>query len=882
MQNMEELIEKTVPSSIRYREDLQLSEAISEPDLLSRLRQISKGNQIWRSYIGMGYYSCHVPTTILRNILENPGWTTPYTPYQPELAQGRLESLLNFQTMVSDLTGLDIANASLLDEATAAAEAMALCYRYNKRAKFFVDRNCHPQLISVVQTRASTLGPEGNGIEIIIGDKNSFDFSNKNISGVLFQYPDTNGSIDDFSGLVERAHESKALAVCATDLLALTVLRPPGEFGCDVAVGSTQRFGVPLGYGGPHAGFFAIRDMGNLKRMMPGRMVGVTKDAHGKPCYRLALQTREQHIKRDKATSNICTAQALLANMSAMYAVYHGPKGLRNIALRVHNATLLLAEGIKQAGHTVDEAHPFFDTLKVTSKTGNVSDMIARAAERKINLRKYSDDKVGVSLDETVKEQDLDDLLWVFGCDSKAAEVGTHLAEVPHKSLLNSPFKRLSSFLTHPVFNTHHAETNVVRYMKLLENKDISLVHSMIPLGSCTMKLNSTTEMMPITWPRFADIHPYAPIQQAKGYLQLYDEFEKDFCEITGFDAVCFQPNSGAQGEYTGLRVIKAYLENNGQGHRKVCLIPVSAHGTNPASAQMAGFNVQVIKVGKSGDIDMEDLKKQVEKFSDELACIMVTYPSTNGIFEAGIRDICDIVHYHGGQVYLDGANLNAQVGLCRPADYGADVMHSNLHKTFCIPHGGGGPGMGPIGVKKHLIPYLPSHPVVPPQSTIAAGAKPFGVISGAPYGSSAILPISWAYIKLMGGKGLRKATEVAILNANYMAARLKDYYAVLFVGDGYCAHEFILDAKDYKKTGVEAMDIAKRLQDYGFHAPTVSWPVSTALMIEPTESESKAELDRLCDALICIREEIRNIEDGVWDPKNNPLKVGFILLFFN
>ncbi|KAM7446728.1 hypothetical protein ABFA07_004971 [Porites harrisoni] len=874
LQDVDELINRTLPSSIKFSQDLKLDEALSEPDLLERLRQISKHNQVWRSYIGMGYYNCHVPTTILRNILENPGWTTPYTPYQPELAQGRLESLLNFQTMVSDLTGLDIANSSLLDEATSAAEAMALCYRFNKKPKFFVDKNCHPQIISVVETRASTLGPDGEGLEVIVGDRESFDFSNQDVSGVLFQYPDTNGNIIDFSNLVEKAHNAKALAVCATDLLALTVLKSPGEFGCDVAIGCTQRFGVPLGYGGPHAGFFAVRDMGNLKRMMPGRMVGVTRDAQGKPCYRLALQTREQHIRRDKATSNICTAQALLANMSAMYAIYHGPKGLKDIAQRVHDATLLLAEGLKRAGHIL-ENDMFFDTLKVTSGTGDVSDILERAKQRQINLRIFDDKTLGVSMDETVKERDLSDLLWVFGCESSTDSLAANMEEVPQRSILHSSFKRHSDYLTHPVFNMYHSETNIVRYMKLLENKDISLCHSMIPLGSCTMKLNATTEMMPITWPRFANIHPYAPVEQAQGYRRLYQELEKDLCEITGFDAICFQPNSGAQGEYAGLRVIRAYHEHNGNDHRKVCLIPVSAHGTNPASAQMAGYQVQVIKVESDGNVSLSDLKKQVEKHSNELAAIMVTYPSTNGIFEEGIRYICDLVHDHGGQVYLDGANLNAQVGLCRPADYGADVMHTNLHKTFCIPHGGGGPGMGPIGVKKHLVPFLPSHPVISPERTVGKSSHPFGVISGAPYGSSAILPISWSYIKLMGPKGLAHATKIAILNANYMAARLRDHYDVLFIGDdGYCAHEFIVDAKDFKKTaGIEAIDIAKRLQDYGFHAPTVSWPVSTALMIEPTESESKAELDRLCDSLISIRQEIRDIENGIMDKTNNPLK---------
>lgn len=874
LQSVDELIEKTLPSVIKFSKDLEMEEPLSETDMLEKLWQIAEHNQIWRSYIGMGYYDCHMPKPILRNILENPGWTTPYTPYQPELAQGRLESLLNFQTMVSDLTGLDIANASLLDEATSAAEAMALCYRYNKKPKFFVDKNCHPQTISVIETRASTLGPDGNGLEVIVGDSTSFDFSNQDVSGVLFQYPDTNGNIVDFSKLVDKAHDAKALAVCATDLLALTIVKPPGEFGCDVAVGSTQRFGVPYGYGGPHAGFFAVRDMGNLKRLMPGRMVGVTRDAQGKPCYRLALQTREQHIRRDKATSNICTAQALLANISAMYAVYHGPKGLKDIAQRVHDATLLLAEGLKRAGHLL-ENDVFFDTLKVSSGTGDISDILERAQQRQINLRKFDDKTVGVSLDETVKEKDLVDLLWVFGCESSTDSLAANMDQVPSSSILRGSFKRLSDYLTHPVFNSYHSETNIIRYMKLLENKDLSLCHSMIPLGSCTMKLNATTEMIPVTWPKFVDIHPFAPVEQVEGYQRLFKDLEKDLCEITGFDAVSLQPNSGAQGEYAGLRVIRAYHEHNGNGHRKVCLIPVSAHGTNPASAQMAGYQVQVIKVENSGNVSMTDLRQKVEKHSKELAAIMITYPSTNGIFEEGIRDICDLVHEHGGQVYLDGANLNAQVGLCRPADYGADVMHTNLHKTFCIPHGGGGPGMGPIGVKKHLIPFLPTHPVVSPGNTASEGACPFGVISGAPFGSSAILPISWSYIRLMGPKGLAHASKIAILNANYMAARLQDYYAVLFIGnDGYCAHEFIIDAKDFKKTaGIEAIDIAKRLQDYGFHAPTVSWPVSTALMIEPTESESKAELDRLCDSLISIRQEIRDIEEGRMDRANNPLK---------
>lgn len=873
LENIDELIDNTVPSSIRFRGEMNISKALTETELLARLRLIAKENQVWRSYIGMGYHNCIVPTTILRNILENPGWITQYTPYQPEISQGRLESLLNFQTMVCDLTGLDIANSSLLDESTAAAEAMALCYRYNKKPKFFVDHNCHPQTIAVVQTRASTIGPPG-GLDIILGDKDSFDFSQEDVSGVLFQYPDTNGTLKDFSDLVERAHDAKALAVCATDLLALSLIRPPGEFGVDVAVGCCQRFGVPLGYGGPHAGFFATRDMGNLKRMIPGRMVGVTRDSSGKTVFRLALQTREQHIRRDKATSNICTAQALLANMSAMYAIYHGPKGLKNIALKVHNATLLLAEGLKHEGHHL-ENETYFDTIKVKPKGGNAEAILERAKEKQINLRKFDEYTFGVSLDETVTEEDINDLLWVFGSNSTAQSLADTMEEVPAHSLTRSPYKRLSEYLQHPVFNSYHSETNLVRYMKLLENKDLSLVHSMISLGSCTMKLNSTTEMMPITWPKFANIHPFVPDEQAEGYIKLYKELEHDLCEITGFDAICFQPNSGAQGEYTGLRTIRAYHEHIGQNQRTVCLIPISAHGTNPASAQMAGYQVQVVKVTKEGNIDLDDLNTQVEKHSNELAAIMITYPSTNGVFEEGVRDICDLVHYHGGQVYLDGANLNAQVGLCRPADYGADVFHTNLHKTFCIPHGGGGPGMGPIGVKKHLIPFLPSHPVIPPESTVKPNSKPFGVISAAPFGSSSILPISWAYIRMMGAKGLLQATKVAVLNANYMSKRLEDHYEVLFRGaKGYCAHEFIIDAKEFKSTsGVEAMDIAKRLQDYGFHAPTVAWPVSTALMIEPTESESKEELDRLCDALIYIRQEIKDIADGKMDKKNNPLK---------
>ncbi|XP_074643600.1 glycine dehydrogenase (decarboxylating), mitochondrial-like [Tubulanus polymorphus] len=868
VKSMSELIDKAVPSNIRLNREMDLEEPYSEHTLLERLTKIAKENKLWKSYIGMGYYNCIMPNTILRNIFENPGWTTQYTPYQPEVAQGRLESLLNYQTMICDLTGMDLANASLLDEATGAAEAMGLCFRHNKRRKFYVDYRVHPQNLAVVETRA-----EAMGIEIETMDCNDMDFSNRDVCGVLFQYPDTDGLIGDYRSLVDQAHAYGTLAVCSTDLLALTILQPPGEFGVDIALGTSQRFGVPLGYGGPHAGFFATKD--SFKRLMPGRMIGVTRDSAGKEAFRLALQTREQHIRRDKATSNICTAQALLANISAMYAVYHGPEGLKNIGTRVHHATCLLAEGLKDAGHHI--INPvFFDTLKIAPK-GDVKQIMFRANQNEINLRYYDDRRhIGISLDETIEKEDLDNLLQVFGCKKTSEQIAKKMSEVPQSSLLNSDFKRTSKYLTHQVFNQYHSETNIVRYMKTLENKDLSLVHSMIPLGSCTMKLNSTTEMMPCSWPEFAGIHPFVPLDQAEGYHQLFHELEKDLCEITGYDKISFQPNSGAQGEYAGLRAIKAYLDANGMSERTVCLIPASAHGTNPASAQMAGMKVTPINVDKSGNVDMAHMRAQAEKFKDTLACIMITYPSTNGVFDEEVREICDMIHGYGGQVYLDGANMNAQVGICRPGDYGSDVSHLNLHKTFCIPHGGGGPGMGPIGVKEHLAPYLPTHPIVPPFGTTGPNANSFGTVSAGPFGSSAILPISWAYIKMMGAKGLREASEVAILGANYMSRRLDGYYKTLFRNaNGFCAHEFIIDCRDFKKTAnVEAADIAKRLQDYGFHAPTMSWPVAGALMVEPTESESKDELDRYCDALIAIRKEVQDIEEGKMDPKNNPLKM--------
>ncbi|XP_038056170.1 glycine dehydrogenase (decarboxylating), mitochondrial-like isoform X1 [Patiria miniata] len=867
-ESLEGLIEQTVPSSIRIQKPLDLDKPMCEPEIISRLQEIAGQNQLWRSYIGMGYYNCWVPTTIQRNILENPGWTTQYTPYQPEIAQGRLQNLLNYQTMVADMTGLDIANSSLLDEGTAAAEAMTLCGRHTKRMKFFVDRKCHPQTVAIVQTRARPLG-----IEVEIVDRDQADFSRGDIAGVLFQYPDTDGNIDDYHDLVEAAHSHGALAVCATDLLALTLIKSPGDIGVDIAVGNSQRFGVPLGYGGPHAAFFAVRD--KLKRQIPGRLVGVTRDVQNKPAYRLALQTREQHIRRDKATSNICTAQALLANMSAMYAVYHGPEKLKHIATRVHNATHILAEGIKRTDHTIETGEFFFDTLKIRC-AGDRNEVIQRAAEKMINFRLYEDGTVGVSMDETVEEKDLNDLLEIFGCKTTAADIADSFpGDKPPGSITETRHSRTTPYLQHPVFNTYHSETSIVRFMKILENKDLSLAHSMIPLGSCTMKLNSTTQMMPLSWPKFCSLHPFIPLNQAEGYKVLLEELEHDLCEITGYDNICFQPNSGAQGEYTGLMVIMAYLASKGEGHRKVCLIPMSAHGTNPASASLAGMTVKPIKVLANGSIDFEDLKRQVEAHKDDLAATMITYPSTNGIFEEGIRDMCQLVHDSGGQVYVDGANMNAQVGICRPGDYGGDVSHLNLHKTFCIPHGGGGPGMGPIGVKKHLAPFFPTNPVTPPQSTIEPGAAPLGPISAAPWGSTSILPISWAYLKMMGLQGLRVASEVAILNANYMMKRLEGPYKILYKGHkGFIAHEFIVDTREFKQMcGVEAADIAKRLQDFGFHAPTMSWPVTNTLMVEPTESEDKAELDRFCDAMLYIREEIDEIVDGRISLEQSPLK---------
>ncbi|KAL1495074.1 hypothetical protein ABEB36_010550 [Hypothenemus hampei] len=862
--SLDQLTETAVPKNIFLSKPLDIEEPLGEYELINRIRTIAERNQIWRSYIGMGYHNCCVPHTIMRNIFENPGWTTQYTPYQPEVAQGRLEGLLNYQTMVSELTGLEVANASLLDEGTAAAEALSLCFRQNKRRKLLVSNKLHPQTISVVETRLKSLGLEVEVVNVF-----QSDFSNRDVAGVLFQYPDTEGNVSDFSAIAEAAHSHGTLVCCATDLLSLTLLRPPSEFGADLALGTSQRLGVPLGYGGPHAGFFACNQ--SLVRLMPGRMIGVTRDAAGRDGYRLALQTREQHIRRDKATSNICTAQALLANMSAMFAVYHGPQGLKEIATKIHHFALVLDGGLRKDGNYL-ENDVFFDTLKVRP-TMEIEEVKARAEEKHINFRYYDDGTIGIALDETVTSKDINDIFDVFGSGQKLENL-LEDTDVKQKAIYRGEFKRTSPFLTHPVFNSHHSETRIVRYMKVLENKDISLVHSMIPLGSCTMKLNSTTEMMPCSFKHFTDIHPFAPLDQSLGYHQLFAELEKDLCAITGYDKISFQPNSGAQGEYAGLRAIQCYHEAKGDKHRDVCLIPVSAHGTNPASAQMAGMRVEPVKVKNDGTIDVSDLKSKAEKFKNRLSCLMITYPSTNGVFEDTVAEVCEITHKNGGQVYLDGANMNAQVGLCRPGDYGSDVSHLNLHKTFCIPHGGGGPGMGPIGVKSHLAPFLPGHPVVNP---LGANSPSYGVVSAAPYGSSAILPISWAYIKMMGPRGLKKATQVAILNANYMSKVLEPYYPTLFKSDSsnLIAHEFIIDIREFKKTAnIEAADIAKRLMDYSFHAPTMSWPVPGTLMIEPTESEDKQELDRFCEALISIRQEIRDIEEGRMDIRMNPLKM--------
>ncbi|MEN3369389.1 MAG: glycine dehydrogenase [Verrucomicrobiota bacterium] len=860
-ENLEALIDATVPKNIRLDQPLNLPEAKSEWDALAELRQLAKKNIVARSFIGAGYSDSITPPVIQRNILENPGWYTAYTPYQAEIAQGRLEALLNFQTMITDLTGLDIANASLLDEATAAAEAMTLCHAaVGGRKTFFVADNCHPQTIEIVQTRARPLG-----IKVVVEDFAGFKFDDT-VFGALVQYPATDGAIYDYESFAKAAHDAGALLVVAADILALTLLQPPGEFGADVAVGSTQRFGVPLGFGGPHAAYFATRDA--YKRHMAGRLVGVSHDATGRPGYRLALQTREQHIRRDKATSNICTAQVLLAVIASMYAVYHGPRGLRAIAERVHDLTNHLANSLESAG--VKIAHEnFFDTLRVD--LGEKADAIrARAVKAGMNLRQLDEQAVGISLDETTSENDLANICQIFGAE---------LDDSPDRK--SQIANRKSDFLTHPVFNTHHTETEMLRYLRRLESRDLSLTTSMIPLGSCTMKLNATAEMFPISWPEFAKLHPFAPDEQTVGYREMCDQLAAWLAEITGFAAVALQPNAGSQGEYAGLLAIREYHASRGEAARNICLIPTSAHGTNPASAVMAGFKVVPVACLKDGDIDLADLRAKADAHKDDLAALMVTYPSTHGVFETTIREICEVVHSHGGQVYMDGANMNAQVGLCRPGDIGADVCHLNLHKTFCIPHGGGGPGVGPIGVASHLAPFLPAQSSIlhPPSSSAKATAdrsspSAVGPVTAAPYGSASILTISWMYIRMMGGEGVTEATKVAILNANYIAKRLDRYFPVLFKGKrGLVAHECIVDLRQWKTAGVEVEDVAKRLMDYGFHAPTVSFPVAGTMMIEPTESESKEEIDRFCEAMISIHAEIEAVASGKADRQNNVLK---------
>ncbi len=881
-ENFGTLIDAAVPKGIRLDRSLNLPEAKSEMEALAELRTIAKRNKVVRSFIGAGYYDCITPPVIQRNILENPGWYTAYTPYQAEIAQGRLEALLNFQQMIIDLTALDIANASLLDEATAAAEAMALCHAVvPNRNTFFVAHDCHPQTIAVVQTRAKPLG-----IEIKIGDHSNFKFD-ETIFGTLVQYPATDGAIYGYSDFVSRAHDAGALVAVAADILALTLLKPPGEFGADVAVGNTQRFGVPLGFGGPHAAYFATRN--EYKRHMPGRLVGVSHDAEGHRAYRLALQTREQHIRRDKATSNICTAQVLLAVIASMYAIYHGPRGLRAIAKRVHRLTSQLAEGLRALGCTITHEN-FFDTIRVEVESSEV--VQEHAAKAGCNLRAFGPRAVGISFDETTTPRDIELLMSIFRGtavrDFQDDDLGEPPLRVPQFAI------RTSDFLTHPIFNTHDTETEMLRYLKKLESRDLSLTTSMIPLGSCTMKLNATAEMFPISWPEISKLHPFAPAEQATGYKKICEQLEDWLAEITGFAAISLQPNAGSQGEFAGLLAIREYHASRGEAHRNVCLIPTSAHGTNPASAVMAGFKVVSVACLKDGDIDLADLRAKADQHARDLAALMVTYPSTHGVFEPTIREICDIVHAHGGQVFMDGANMNAQCGLCRPGDYGADVCHLNLHKTFCIPHGGGGPGVGPIGVAKHLAPYLPREFILdpttgkivfgegergkrPPHGNGSAprhGGGKGGNVAAAPYGSASILTITWMYIRMMGADGLKRASEIAILNANYIAKRLDPYFPVLFKGKhGLVAHECIIDLRQWKSAGIEVEDVAKRLMDYGFHAPTVSWPVAGTMMIEPTESEPKHELDRFCDAMISIHGEMKAIDSGKQDRQNNLLK---------
>jgi glycine dehydrogenase len=864
--SLDELIDQTLPAAIRLQKPLNLPRAKSEQEFLQGIKKVARKNAILKSYIGTGYYDTILPNVILRNILENPAWYTAYTPYQAEIAQGRLEMLLNFQTVITDLTGMEIANASLLDEATAAAEAMTMLHSQRPAARkkantFFVSELCHPQTIDLIYTRAKPIG-----IDVVVGNHATVDLTDENLYAVFVQYPATNGEVIDYTDFIGAAHDVNLSVAVAADLLALALLKSPGEMGADVVVGSSQRFGVPMGYGGPHAAFFATKDA--FKRNIPGRIIGISVDAEGNPALRMALQTREQHIRREKATSNICTAQVLLAVIAGAYSVYHGPEGIKSIAARIHGLTHLFVETLKKFNYTVLTEH-YFDTVTVqTTLTRKIKE---QAEKWGINLRYNKDETIGISFDEAKTFDDVIAILNVF------AEVsgfqGELVIDEDMELIIPENIARTSSYLTHPVFNTHHTEHEMLRYLKSLENKDLSLVHSMISLGSCTMKLNATAEMIPLTWPEFGSIHPFAPTNQVGGYAQLVSELNIWLCEITGFAAMSFQPNSGAQGEYAGLMAIRAYHESRGDLHRNVVLIPSSAHGTNPASAVMAGMKVVVTKCDERGNIDVADLKARAEQYSNELSCLMVTYPSTHGVYEESIIEICEMIHSHGGQVYMDGANMNAQVGLTSPASIGADVCHLNLHKTFCIPHGGGGPGVGPIGVAEHLMPFLPGHVNFSIQTEHLPNGEA-GAVSAAPYGSASILTISHAYISMMGGDGLTNATKFAILNANYIKERLNGHYDVLYTGtNGRCAHEMILDCRPFKSFGVEAEDIAKRLMDYGFHAPTLSFPVAGTLMIEPTESESKAELDRFCDTMIAIRNEIREVEEGSADKVDNVLK---------
>lgn len=857
--SLEALADQAVPKGIRLKSALNLPPAATEDEALRQLKTIAKKNKIWRSYIGTGYHGTIVPPVIQRNILENPGWYTQYTPYQAEISQGRLEALLNFQTMIVELTGLPVSNASLLDEATAAAEAMMMSFagRTSDSAnRYFVSRHVHPQTVELIRTRAEPVG-----VDIVVGEDDSIA-REPNLFGAIFQYPRSIGTLTDYRKLIDIAKSRNIITTLACDLMSLLLLESPGALGADIAVGSAQRFGVPMGFGGPHAAFMACVD--EHKRRLPGRIVGVSKDKEGRNAFRLALQTREQHIRREKATSNICTAQALLAIMSSMYACYHGPNGLLEIAERIHAGAMIFATGLNKVGLTI-AGDQFFDTVSIAVTPQQRKQFIDAANAREINLRIDREDLLSVSFDETVTDRDLQDLLAVFGCRLSIKE----LAELSRPAIPNE-LKRKTPTLTSPIFSRFKSETDLMRYIKHLESKDLSLTTSMIPLGSCTMKLNSAAELFPVSWPEFSSLHPFAPKEQSSGYLEMFNMLESWLCEITGFAAISLQPNSGSQGEYAGLLVIRSYLKSIGQGHRRTCLIPQSAHGTNPASAAMAGMKIVIIGCDEDGNIDISDLQKKAGEHAQDLACLMVTYPSTHGVFEEGIREVCDIIHRHGGQVYMDGANMNAQVGLCRPGDFGPDVCHLNLHKTFCIPHGGGGPGMGPIGVAKHLAGFLPGHPL----AKIIGGRDSFAV-SAAQWGSASILPISWMYIRMMGESGLKQATQIAIMNANYIARRLDPHFPVLYKGQsGLVAHECIVDIRGFKaQSGIEVEDIAKRLMDYGFHAPTVSFPVANTMMIEPTESESLAELDRFCDAMIGIKAEIDKISNGTWDRLNNPIK---------